>query len=359
MPKSKIKLLVVSGAVLAGLSVVAATVIIIGNKSSGEAQKMSSIQIVSEELEPSSVAPSSESPSSEQPSEAPPAVPAAAASKKPAASKTPESRLPEVTHPKPPVYTRQTVDMSGYTAPDYAVPMQTLQALDNKLRPFGLNTKKKGVRPGVTAAERDLFDRYGGLVLGADNKNVYLTFDCGYENGYTHWILDALKEREVKAVFFLTHGFAKENWQIVERMIREGHTVGGHSVKHKSFPSQTLEQTREEIVSVDRLIYAEHGYKMSYFRFPMGQYSERQIAAVYALGYKSVFWSFAYVDYEVNKQPSQTTALNTMTGRLHNGAIYLLHAISKSNALVLGTFIDRARAEGYQFPLLGEETAQQ
>ena len=186
----------------------------------------------------------------------------------------------------------------------------------------------------------------------ADKKKViYLTSDEGYENGYTSKILDVLKEKKVKAVFFITMPYAKSESALIKRMIDEGHIVGAHSVSHPAngLPSLSLEQQKAEITELHDYVKKTYNYEMRLFRYPAGIFSEQSLAAVQALGYTSVFWSFAYADWDPNNQPDNASALTKTIDSLHPGAIYLLHAVSKTNTEILGDFIDQARAKGYTF----------
>ncbi|WP_069998010.1 delta-lactam-biosynthetic de-N-acetylase [Cellulosilyticum sp. I15G10I2] len=198
--------------------------------------------------------------------------------------------------------------------------------------------------------------KYDGICLGDTNRQVvYLTFDEGYENGYTPLILDVLKEHDVQAMFFVTATYITANPHIIKRMADEGHIVGNHTTTHPSMPSVTdnEEKFKDELLTVANK-YKEVTFEdmPPYFRPPMGHYSERSLAMTQALGYKTIFWSFAYPDWNVNKQPSHAKAKEMMLNGLHNGGIYLLHAVSKTNTEVLGDFIKEARGLGYNFELL-------
>jgi delta-lactam-biosynthetic de-N-acetylase len=186
------------------------------------------------------------------------------------------------------------------------------------------------------------------------SKKIYLTFDEGYEYGYSERILDTLLEKNVQAVFFVTEPYAKTQPELVQRIIDEGHTLGNHSVTHPAngLPSQTLEQQTNEVMENHNYIRENFNYEMRYFRFPAGKFSEQSLAIVNNCNYTSVFWSFAYYDYDVENQPQQGESLQKLMDKLHSGAIYLLHAESETNAAILGQFIDQARAEGYEFAAL-------
>lgn len=202
-------------------------------------------------------------------------------------------------------------------------------------------------------------DKYGHLgayfIEPEDDKVIYLTMDEGYEYGMTPAILDTLKEKQVPCVFFVTKPYAQQEPELVQRMIDEGHQVGNHSVTHpsKGIPSLSVEEQYNEINEMHNYIKDNFdGYEMHLFRYPAGIFTEQSLAIVNNCGYRSVFWSFAYMDYDVNNQPDPTEALNKVVSKLHPGAIYLLHAESETNTKILGQFIDEARAQGYRFEML-------
>ena len=175
--------------------------------------------------------------------------------------------------------------------------------------------------------------------------------DEGYEYGLTEGILDTLKEKNVKCVFFITLPYAKENPELVQRMIDEGHVVGNHSVTHPAAGLSTLsiEQQINEVKEVNDYVLEHFGYQMYLFRFPTGAFSEQSLAIVQSQGYRSVFWSFAYKDWIVDDQPDVATSLANALNKVHGGAIYLLHAESTTNAQMLADFIDGCREKGYEF----------
>lgn len=206
-------------------------------------------------------------------------------------------------------------------------------------------------RPNDALVAQKQYGAYNAMFIGEDSQTIYLTFDEGYEYGYTESILDTLKEKNVQAVFFVTEPYAKSEPELVQRMIDEGHVVGNHSVTHPSagIPSLSIEEQQEEILGNHQYIKDNFGYEMDLFRYPAGKFSEQSLAVINNCGYKSIFWSFAYMDYDVENQPDEEESLARMTERLHPGAVYLLHAESKTNAAVLGDFIDAAKSQGYCF----------
>ena len=180
-------------------------------------------------------------------------------------------------------------------------------------------------------------------------KVLYLTFDCGYENGYTEKILDVLKEKNVNAAFFCTLPQVKENPDLIKRMINEGHIVGNHSVNHPSFAEISTSQMVEEIKGMEDYLKENFNYTEPYFRFPKGEYTETALKTVASLGYTSVFWSLAYADWDLNNQKGEQYAFDKVVSRLHPGAVILLHSVSPDNANALASIIDEAQKQGYKF----------
>lgn len=205
-----------------------------------------------------------------------------------------------------------------------------------------------------TASDKVELAKYDAYYLGdTSQKEIYLTFDEGYENGYSSKILDVLKQKDVKAAFFVTKSYIKQNQDLIKRMVDEGHVVGNHSVQHKSSPDLTDEELTNELTETAEYFKEVTGQDMpKVFRPPMGEYSERTLAVTKNAGYKSIFWSFAYKDWLTDQQPGKQVAYDTIMKRYHNGAIMLLHAVSQSNTEALGDVIDSLREEGYTFKKL-------
>lgn len=208
-------------------------------------------------------------------------------------------------------------------------------------------------RPVGSLSYQEKYGKYQAYFIAQPDSVIYLTFDEGYEYGCTPEILDVLKEKGVKAVFFITLPYAKQNPELVQRIIDEGHQLGNHSVTHPSqgLPSQTIEEQREEVQGCHDYVKENFGYEMHLFRYPTGKFSEQSLAIVNNCNYKSVFWSFAYLDYDVNNQPDEAESLQKLVDRLHPGAIYLLHAESVTNTHILGRLIDQGRDLGYSFEM--------
>lgn len=210
--------------------------------------------------------------------------------------------------------------------------------------------------PAVPASAKTLLDRYRGRYLGPDRKLVYLTFDAGYENGQTARILDALARNGVHATFFVTESYVRANPGLVRRMVREGHVVGNHSATHPSMPSLARDPDAfaRELTRVEEAFFETTGARLArVFRPPKGEYSALSLYRTAALGYESVFWSFAHRDWITDDQPPVETTVRRILDGSHPGAIYLLHAVSSSNADALDDAIAGLRKQGYGFGTLG------
>ena len=185
-------------------------------------------------------------------------------------------------------------------------------------------------------------------------KVLYLTFDCGYENGNTEIILDVLKEKKVKAAFFCTLINIKSSPELMARIINEGHILGNHSANHPCFDEISREKMAKEVEDCDNYLREKFGYTAPYFRFPKGEYSESALELVNSIGFKCVFWSLAYNDWNTDQQKGGDYAFEKVTSRLHPGAIILLHSVSADNAEALGRIIDYAHNQGYHFKSLND-----
>lgn len=227
--------------------------------------------------------------------------------------------------------------------------------LSNKKIGWGIKREKDHKRPDVGKENKELMEKYNGIYIGNENKKyIYLTFDEGYEAGYTDKILDILKENDVKATFFITAHYLNTAEELVKRMVNEGHIVGNHTVNHKTLPEISDKEIDEEVMGLHQAIYEKTGYEMKYIRPPKGEYSERSLDATNKLGYTTVMWTFGYMDYDENKQKGTEYAKKIILDNLHNGEIMLLHGNSKDNANVLDEIIKSAKAEGYEFKSLDE-----
>lgn len=189
----------------------------------------------------------------------------------------------------------------------------------------------------------------------AADKVIYLTLDCGYDNGLTEGMLDVLKRCDVPACFFVTQTYIRDNIALVKRMKEEGHQVGNHTIRHPVMTKLSNDEIKAELDGCYNYMKEATGYDMDpYFRPPSGEYSERVLAIAQDLGYKTIFWSMAYYDYDVNKQPGCDYVIEHFKKYHHNGAIILMHNVSTSNAEALETVINNLKAEGYRFASLNE-----
>ncbi len=203
-------------------------------------------------------------------------------------------------------------------------------------------------RPTDAVAAQEKYNDLQGLFVGsAEHKNLWLTFDEGYENGCTADILDTLKEKGVHAAFFVTYDYVEKNPDLVRRMIDEGHTVGNHTYSHPSLAECSPEKLREELVKLHDYVKKQFNYDMYVMRPPKGEFSEQVLACAKDLGYTTVLWSFAYQDWMTDKQPDPDSAFRKITSKTHNGAVYLLHAVSETNAAILGDVLDYWKNNGY------------
>ncbi len=216
---------------------------------------------------------------------------------------------------------------------------------------FGKDTPKQ---PKIFQEE---YEKNSWSALTYDNKStdkvLYLTFDCGYENGYTETILDTLKEKNAPAAFFITMDYVEEAPETTARMIKEGHIVGNHSTTHPDFSTISRTQMVEELQQLDNHLRKNFGYTSCYFRYPMGRYNESSMELLTSMGYRSIFWSYAYADYDEIVYGNDY-AFDKVTSNLHPGEVLLLHAISADNAGALGDIIDYARGQGYEIRSLNE-----
>lgn len=244
--------------------------------------------------------------------------------------------------------TESTTENVSNTAPS-AQAVAGLNDLSTQKVIWGPGNISDHKQPNDPVLLQNKYSSFNAKWLLDDEKTVCLTFDEGYENGYTPQILDTLKEKDVKVIFFVTYDFAKDNPDLIKRMIDEGHTVGNHSYRHYTMDEVSEETAKEEVNYLHNYIEDEFGYTMSYFRFPKGEFSEQSLGIVNNLGYKSVFWSYAYADWDVDKQPEESKAFTNICESTHPGEIILLHAVSQTNANILGKVIDDIRQQGYTF----------
>ena len=220
---------------------------------------------------------------------------------------------------------------------------------------------KEHRQPRLDAAQ-EIIEKHGGYYVDkrySDNeeeKVVYLTFDAGYENGNIEKILNILKEEDVKAAFFILEHLVQKNGELVKRMADEGHTVCNHTASHKDMTRvETIEEFSAELSALEKSYFEKTGKEMArFYRPPEGRYDEKSLTFADELGYKTVFWSLAYADWDNNDQPPSEKAMKILLDNIHNGAIILLHPTSATNAEILPEFISALRTQGYRFATLDE-----
>ena len=216
---------------------------------------------------------------------------------------------------------------------------------------WGLGFSEEEKRPTGNATIEELKEYDAWFAQDTEEKELYLTFDCGYENGNTPAILEALKNHNAPATFFVVGNFIRDNPELIRQMVEEGHTVGNHTYSHPDMSQiSSPEAFEEELVKVEELYRKTTGEEMPrYYRPPRGVYSENNLKQAQDMGYTTVLWSLAYEDWYENDQPAREEALNLLNKRIHPGAIVLLHSTSKTNARILGELIDGWREKGYKF----------
>ncbi len=220
---------------------------------------------------------------------------------------------------------------------------------------WGLSFPKEGQAP-VGNATAETLSAYDAVYVGPEEKTIYLTFDAGYENGNTEKILDILARRNVPAAFFLVGTYMEQHPDLVQRMVNEGHIVGNHTQTHPDM-SQIADKEAfiKELSAVEDAYFSITGQKMpKLYRPPRGIYSEENLKMAKELGYKTVFWSLAYVDWYENDQPTADFAFSKLVPRIHDGAIVLLHSTSATNAAILDELLTRWEDLGYNFASIEE-----
>ena len=229
------------------------------------------------------------------------------------------------------------------------------EILSNKKIGWGIKRNDNHEQPNLGGANKKLIDENEDIAIGnKESKCVYLTFDEGYEAGYTPQILDTLKANDVKAAFFITGHYLNTQPELVKRMIDEGHIVGNHTVNHPSMPDLDNDKLKEEITKLHTAVFEKFGYEMKYLRPPKGEFSQRTLHLTKSLGYTTVMWSFAYDDWDESKQGRETYAKEKVLSNLHNGAVILLHSNSKDNCNILDEIIKEIKKQGYEFKTLDE-----
>ncbi len=221
---------------------------------------------------------------------------------------------------------------------------------------WGLSFQVEGDAPQAPAGQAALRALDAAYVGDGTEKVLYLTFDAGYENGCTEKILDALQAHGAKAAFFLVGNYVQREPELVRRMVREGHIVGNHTMHHPDMSKiSDFSAFTEELQALEALFTQVTGEEMSkYYRPPQGNYSEENLKMAQRLGYRTVFWSLAYVDWKNDAQPTADYAFSKLIPRTHNGAVVLLHSTSQTNAEILDALLTRWEEMGYRFGTLDE-----
>ena len=248
------------------------------------------------------------------------------------------------------------VILSLWDGKEEAVPASSSAAVPASASDWGLSFLTEGEAPAGNASPEDLA-KYDTYYLGdTSQKVIYLTFDCGYENGYTEQILDALKKHNAPAAFFVVGHMVESAPDIVRRMAAEGHVVGNHTFHHPDMSSISQQAAfQKELDSLAELYEETTGQPLSHFyRPPQGKYSEENLKQAQELGYKTIFWSLAYVDWNTDAQPMAEQAYAKLLPRIHDGAIVLLHSTSRTNAEILDDLLTKWENLGYSFKSLEE-----
>nr|WP_317281994.1 polysaccharide deacetylase family protein [uncultured Sellimonas sp.] len=233
--------------------------------------------------------------------------------------------------------------------------IQSYTASSEATSGWGLSFQEKG-KPPIGNASPDDLAKYHAFYINDHTKDkvLYLTFDCGYENGNTAKILDALKKHKAPATFFVVGNFVKDEPSLLKRMVKEGHTVGNHTYHHPDMSQISTEISfRKELESVETLFQKTTGTAMNkYYRPPQGKYNTENLRMAKEMGYHTFFWSLAYVDWYKNQQPSKEEAFDKLLGRVHPGAIILLHNTSDTNGTILDELLTKWEDMGYHFDSL-------
>lgn len=227
--------------------------------------------------------------------------------------------------------------------------------MSNKKIGWGIKRVSDHKQPDLGAQNKRLIAENSGMAMGnSEDKFVYLTFDQGYEAGYTEKILNTLKQNNITATFFITAHYLNTQEELVKKMIENGNIVGNHTVNHYSMPDLTDEKLKNEVMNLHTAVYEKTGYEMKYLRPPRGEYSEKTLSEINKLGYTTVMWSLAYDDWNEKQQKGEAYAKSKILDNIHSGAIILLHGNSKDNCNVLDYCIKEIKNMGYEFKSLDE-----
>ena len=261
--------------------------------------------------------------------------------------------FPSVSFETAPVASSDTAASSGTVLSDNTSG-NTIPAILPAAENWGLSFQEEGKAPAGNATFDELQQYHAYYAQNTDQKIIYLTFDCGYENGNTPAILSALKKHHAKATFFVVGNFLRDNPDLVKQMLKEGHTVGNHTFHHPDMSQIATQETfARELGDVETLYKEITGKSMTrFYRPPQGKYSTENLQMAKDLGYHTFFWSLAYVDWLTDAQPSKEEAFDKLLGRIHPGAIVLLHNTSKTNGEILDELLGKWEDMGYTFSTL-------
>ncbi len=238
----------------------------------------------------------------------------------------------------------------------FSQPTTVLPASSSSEGNWGLSFQEEGVRPVGNATPSELAKYQAAYADETDEKVIYLTFDAGYENGNLPAILDALKNHQAVGTFFVVGNFLETSPELTKRMVAEGHIVGNHTYHHPDMSKiSTKEAFEKELNDVETLFQSITGSEMAhYYRPPQGKYSTSNLEMAKELGYKTFFWSLAYVDWIQDEQPTKEQAFSKLLSRNHPGAVVLLHSTSSTNAAILDELLTKWEEMGYHFAPLSE-----
>ena len=290
--------------------------------------------------------PQSSLPTQSQPESSAVTPPSSSAVTTPPASEPPATTNPPATTVPPAsssgeyvgnLYTREFLESLPSQSTGYGVG----KSVDSKNRPtYAISLEKK-------------YEKYDAHFICPDDGKVYLTYNVTYEHeGLVQKTLNILKEKNVQCVIFIDKSFAKNYPHMVRQILDDGHILANHCTTHPDLPTLSIDKIVNQIMDIHEYVKETYGYEMKLFRPPSGYFSEQVWAIAHSLGYRSYNWSFTYLDWDTSNQPDHAATLKKMTDALHSGAIYQLHAISSTNAAIVGDFIDFTRNAGYEFALL-------
>jgi peptidoglycan-N-acetylmuramic acid deacetylase len=234
---------------------------------------------------------------------------------------------------------------------DYIMTSLSNMQIDNTNHGWGVTRNSTHKQPDIPESTKRILSKYNGIYVGEpDIKSVYLTIDLGYESGNTENVLDVLKKDDVKATFFIVSSYLQDNPQIVDRIVYEGHSLQNHTTNYKHLYCLNEHQIKMEIMVLHKLVEKRYGISMKYLRLPYEEWSEKVMKASSETGYKTVFWSAACVDWVEGKAAQYI--YNSVINNYHNGAVILIHAVSKDSPTAVDTIIKSLKSKGYKFNTL-------